>query len=852
MHVDRRTLAIWAALLLSLASPVWAWDDMYGSGPSPQPRLQPAYRADDFSESIGLNASLSEEFFDLGIRYYRAALWDTRKGRQDVPARAAEMAAAWDKYGVRPMLLLDSLRDKPEQTLEMIKQYPPGLVAEIEGGNEVNNKFPPQVLNTRYKGKTDEAGGAAFMDDMVRLLRGDPATRDIPVVSFTAIFTDYRLAKPHTSFDFGNIHSYQGNGAPSSSLEMNITRFNNILPVGAVIKPFTPTECGYNVEADQSNGTGLTGSLQAQAKSIPMLLAEYFRHGISRTYLFALHNADGYGLLENDNKTKRPSYFAVKNLVAAVNDAKWNPQARKWEGGKDFTPKALLFDLPGTPESVHTLVLQKATGEYNLLIWNELENYDQAAKRDRENPPVPVTIRFRTSLQNQAALLTQNQAGEYVTSTAQVTNGKLTLQVPSTLMIVRLMPASRQVPADLAAPTRLAGEASENEAKIHWSAVPGAAGYFVFRNGWHIATTANTEYLDASSWLRPGLGYTYQVQAFAASGAMSPRTIQVVQTAARFPDLVATEFGLEKAEIAPGTPVRAFAKVKNIGNGSTPNKIRITATWQIDGKVIGWCTPLGPMKPGEERTLISNEGGSDSGQWTATEGIHLLECVLDDIIRLPGEYKGNNISDRTIVVGQKPAGELLGSTQAAPGSVNLSGEGTLDWVHWGLSDKNSVSRKAGANLIDPKLTKQGPGYCDRTVGCPVSINWTGPATQAQDSHAGLWWNVVGTSQSFSAMADTTERVLKLYVAGIEGAGATLTARLSDDSAPPYVSSAWNGNATSMAWAAVPDSFSAVYTIRYRAASADQKLTVEWKLTSEPNQFLGQARIQASTLSAGAK
>ena len=75
--------------------------------------------------------------------------------------------------------------------------------------------------------------------------------------------------------------------------------------------------------------------------------------------------------------------------------------------------------------------------------------------------------------------------------------------------------------------------------------------------------------------------------------------------------------------------------------------------------------------------------------------------------------------------------------------------------------------------------------------------------------------------------------------------------MSDDSAPAYVSSAWNGNAA-FAWAAVPDSFSAVYTIRYRAASADQKLTVEWKLTSEPNQFLGQARIQASTLSAGAK
>jgi hypothetical protein len=835
--------------VFGLASPVLGDDDMYGGGFPPQPRLQPTFRADDFSESLGLSAAICQEFLDLGIRYYRAALWDTRKGRQAVPARAAEMSAAWEKYGVRPMLLVDSLRDKPEQTLAMIKQYPQGLVAEIEGGNEVNNKFPPQVLNTRYKGKTDEAGGAAFMDDLFRLLHADPATKDIPVVSFTAIFSDNRLAKPHTSFDFGNIHSYQGSRVPSSSLEMNFTRLNNILPVGAVIKPFTPTECGYNVEADKSNGTGLTGSLQAQAQSIPMIFAEYFRHGIPRTYLFALHNADGYGLLESDHKTKRPSYFAVKSLVAAITDAKWNPQSRKWEGGKDFTPRALLFDLPDAPHSVHTLVLQKASGEYNLLIWNEVENYDQAAKRDRANRPVPVTVQFQTPVQNQATLLTPNAAGEYVTTTAQVADGKLLLQVPSTVMIVRLMPASKESPAEIAAPAQLDGVASENEAKIHWQAVAGAAGYFVFRNGWHIATTTATEYVDESSWLRPGLGYTYQVQAFAASGAMSPRTERVVQTAARFPDLITTEFDLEKADVVAGNPVRATAKIKNIGAGSTPNKIGISASWHIDGKLVGWSTFTGPLKSGEERTLISNGGGPQAGQWTAVAGTHVLKCVLDDINRLPGEYKGNNVSDRTIVVGAKPKGRLLGSTAAAPGVVDLAREGTLDWVHWGLSDKNSINRMAGVHLIDATLTKEGKGYCDRTLGCPVSINWTGgsPTAAVRNSHAGLWWNFPGTSQNFSAPADTTERVLKVYVSGIEGAGATLTATLSDDSAPAYVSSAWNGNAA-FVWAAVPDGFSAVYTIRYRAASAGQKLAVQWKLTTEPNRFLGQARLQAAALS----
>jgi hypothetical protein len=833
-------------LLVLLGAGQLPAQDIYGGGPYPQPRgLQPTYRAEDFIESLGLSAPLEEGFFELGIRYYRAAVWDTRRGRQDVPQRAGEMAAAWQKYGVRPMLLLDCLRDKPEEAVAMIKQYPPGLVAEIEGGNEVNNKFPPQVLNTKYQGKTDEAAGAAWMADFYKLLRQDPATKDLPVVAFTAIFTDYRLAKPHDAFDFANIHSYQGSGVPSSSLEMNITRFNHMLPVGGAIKPFVATECGYNVEEDKSNQAGLTGSVSAQAKSIPMLFCEYFRHGIRRTYLFNYNNADGYGLLASDQRSRRPSYYAVKNLVAALAEAKWNPTAKRWEGGKNFAPRALLFDLPDAPASVHTLSLQKENGEFSLLLWNEVQNFDQGAKRDLDDRPVPVTIALQTPVQSEATILTQNAEGGYDVNVVQTTGGRLRVNVPPSVTIVRLTPLDKTAPKPIAAPAHIAGEATENEVRLRWDPVPGAVGYCLLRNGWHIATVtqAPLEYLDQSSWLRPGLGYTYAVIAISADGAMSTPATAVVQTAARFPDLVVVDFGFQ-GETKAGTKLRAFAKLKNIGNGATPHRIACAATWLIDGHVIGWSTPTGPIQPGVERLLVSDGG---PGGWTATDGVHLLTCVLDDINRLPGENKNNNVSDRTILVGPAPKGLLNGSSEAAPGSVNLTTEGTLDWVLWGVGGKDGLVRKANAKLIAATLQKTGTGYCDATVGCPVGMNWRDgePTAEGANSHAGLWWNGVGTGHAFSAPADTTERVFRVYVAGIEGAAGTLTARLSDDSTPPYVSTR-NGNAT-FPWAAVPGSFSTVYTIRYRAASPGQRLTVEWKLTGEANQFIGQARMQAATL-----
>ena len=100
-------------------------------------------------------------------------------------------------------------------------------------------------MNLKYGGKTDEAGGTLWQKDYTAAAKADPATKTIPWVAHTAIFTDYRHAKPFADFAFANIHSYQGTGVPSSSLLQNVTWFNNIYPVGTVIKPFVPTECGY-------------------------------------------------------------------------------------------------------------------------------------------------------------------------------------------------------------------------------------------------------------------------------------------------------------------------------------------------------------------------------------------------------------------------------------------------------------------------------------------------------------------------------------------------------------------------------------------------------------------------------
>ena len=850
----------WAALGAAMAASV-----LPGHTAPPPPAEQPAFRAEQFTDFVGINGSPlrfyvipdgpyagagktydPQVFYDLGIRYYRTGLFNdlTLLDQPD------QVRAAWEKHGVRPMLLIDPGKTKtPDAVLAKLRRYLPASVGEIEGPNEVNNKFPPQDLNIKYKGKTDEAGGAAYMDDVYAAVKADPSTRPIPVIAYTAIFTDYHLARPYSGFDFANMHSYQGYDVPSSSLLMNETRFNNVLPAGATIKPFVPTECGYNVQPDRSNGTNNTGSLRAQALNIPMLLAEYFRHGIRRTYLFAIENADGYGLLEDDRTTKRPSYFALKNFLATVKDADWDPKTYKWVGG-DFVPRALLFGLDGAPPTVHTLTLQKKSGEYQLLIWNEVKNFDQDTHKDIVNAPVPVTLHLQTPVGTTATVLTQNAAGGYDVRKEAIRKGRLALQVPSSVMIIRLASAAAPLRSLPAAPRVLHGTATENAVHLSWSAPtsPAApAGYFVYRNGGFLTATRALSYDDASAWVRPGLGYTYAVQSYDRAGGLSPRVQAVIVTPDRRPDLVCTDVDVPR--VKTGDLVAFRATLKNIGAGATPSDTVTGLTFFIDGKYTTYATTDGtPLAPGESRVLTAN-GGGGAGKWTATAGAHVLRVLVDDIDRVPSERsKENNNIDRSLLVDVPSAGELLGAADPAPGQADLTAEGTEDWVHWGQGGKEAVNRKAnGGNKISA-LADIGTGYRDATVGEGMSVHWSdgSPTARVDDTHAGLWLNGVGHGYRFTAPAGIQERVLRVYVGGIEGAGCTLTAHLSDNSAPDYVSPTFDGN-LSNPWSPVPGGFTGVYTLRYRAAGPGQTLVVTWTLASEPNRFLGQARLQAATL-----
>jgi hypothetical protein len=98
-----------------------------------------------------------------------------------------------------------------------------------------------------------------------------------------------------------------------------------------------------------------------------------------------------------------------------------------------------------------------------------------------------------------------------------------------------------------------------------------------------------------------------------------------------------------------------------------------------------------------------------------------------------------------------------------------------------------------------------------------SVSWTGgaPTDAAANDHSYVTAGKLGTGYSFTAPADTTQRTIYLYVGG-HASASTLTARLSDGSAPAYAVT-FSGASR----------YSEMLAITYNSASAGQKLIISY-------------------------
>jgi uncharacterized protein YjdB len=174
---------------------------------------------------------------------------------------------------------------------------------------------------------------------------------------------------------------------------------------------------------------------------------------------------------------------------------------------------------------------------------------------------------------------------------------------------------------------------------------------------------------------------------------------------------------------------------------------------------------------------------------------------------------GNFTATAAITVSPNP---LNGSVNTSSSAVDLTSIGTADWAHWPGYDHKS----SGGSKIS-NFTVVGTGTPSNYSGDARSISWSDgiPTLSSIGNNSGIYFSGVGNGYSITIPADTTSKTLVLYCGVYAGQG-KLTAHLSDSSSPDYTDESIVGNGVAI---------DANYIINFKAASANQTLTVNWVL-----------------------
>lgn len=392
---------------------------------------------------------------ELGIRHVRDGIPHPTLDASSAYTRP-RAAQLYRDYGIRMITLPDSRTNgilDPTKIDPYLEEYANGtidlegenipvrnVIEAIEGPNEYDNhnsqdkRDPDWVANLRN-----------YQSELYRKVKGNSKLAQLPVIMPSLIYTKYCtdvLGSLQEMSDLGNLHPYPNYPyfqIPTGSLGWHLGHgkdcFGN--------KPVYVTEVGY-----QSGGGGISD--QTIAKYTSMLLPEYFlQPQIKRTYIYSLMDTlpdrDLWGLIHPERNgqtvngyaqftlTRKPSYYAVKGLLDLLGEGTWSKSQRKWVSPA-VTLKPVEIALNGTQDSTHHLLLQKSTGDYYLLLWQQVEAFNPTAG-NFEPPADDVNISLPSGYKFQA--LYQYDANFQLKGTALEGRNQVSVNVPDSVMVLQ-------------------------------------------------------------------------------------------------------------------------------------------------------------------------------------------------------------------------------------------------------------------------------------------------------------------------------------------------------------------------------------------------------------------------------
>jgi hypothetical protein len=275
-----------------------------------------------------------------------------------------------------------------------------GQLLALEGINEANN-FPITYLGNTGGGSGSWLPVAQYMRDLYAAKAGDPVLQAYPLFAAgepgaqstnaglqwltTPVGSGTQIGDNVVLADYANVHNYvssnqlvhvdnqawsaadgTGGGLAFDTIQGNFTGTTWLKGYAAASTslsntiPRVTTETGW--DGDDPNVPN--NSLAVQGKMLTNCLLAQFKRGWAYTFIYEMIDAEAssqnQGLYTgNPTRAAKPAADYMHNLTTILADT------------TNFAAGKLNYSIPSQPSTVHDLLLQKASGRFELVIWGE-------------------------------------------------------------------------------------------------------------------------------------------------------------------------------------------------------------------------------------------------------------------------------------------------------------------------------------------------------------------------------------------------------------------------------------------------------------------------------------------------
>ena len=191
-------------------------------------------------------------------------------------------------------------------------------------------------------------------------------------------------------------------------------------------------------------------------------------------------------------------------------------------------------------------------------------------------------------------------------------------------------------------------------------------------------------------------------------------------------------------------------------------------------------------------------------------------------VNVAGNVNSSLSDNQSFSIGVIASGTLVGNSAIPTSKVNLTREGSADWIHWGLNNESGINRKFGVVPQISNYISINDAVAPQGINSLTVYSWVdgAPTIKVSNTKTGLRAYKVNKGFSFTVPADTTNKTLKVYV-GVKSGNGLFEASLSDGGTTIFRERIDQ----------ISGITSRVITLDFKSASANQVLTVRYTLDS---------------------